>query len=55
MRLTTYGRRWERAVSHITTYGIRGAPIRSVDVARVMDMSYADGDRISKLIEIDPR
>ncbi len=25
------------------------------DVARVMDMSYADGDRISKLIETGPQ
>ncbi len=41
----------ERAVSHIITYGKLGAKSVLKDVARVMDMSYADGDRIAKLIE----
>lgn len=38
-------------MSHIITYGTMGAKSVLRDVARVMDMSYADGDRISKLIE----
>ena len=45
----------ERAVSHIITYGTMGAKSVLRDVARVMDMSYADGDRISKLIETGPK
>lgn len=45
----------ERAVSHIITYGTMGAKSVLRDVARVMDMSYADGDRISKLIEPGPK
>lgn len=45
----------ERAVSNIITYGTMGAKSVLRDVARVMDMSYADGDRIAKLIETGPK
>lgn len=45
----------ERAVSHIITYGTMGAKSVLRDVARVMDLSYADGDRIAKLIETGPK
>ncbi len=45
----------ERAVSHIITYGKLGAKSVLKDVARVMDMSYAEGDRIAKLIESGPK
>ncbi len=44
----------ERCVSHIITYGTMGAKSVVRDVARVMGMSYNDGDRISKLIDPKP-
>ena len=44
----------ERAVSHIITYGTMGAKSVIRDVARVLDLSYADSDRIAKLIESGP-
>ena len=45
----------ERAVTHIITYGTMGAKSVIKDVARVLDMSYADSDRIAKLIETGPK
>ncbi len=44
----------ERCVSHIITYGTMGAKSVIKDVARVMDMSYGDSDRIAKLIPSNP-
>ena len=44
----------ERAVSHIITYGTMGAKSVIRDVARVLDLSYAESDRIAKLIESGP-
>jgi DNA polymerase-3 subunit alpha len=44
----------ERCVSHIITYGTMGAKSVVRDVARVMGLPYADGDRISKLIDPKP-
>lgn len=44
----------ERAVSHIITYGTMGAKSVIKDVARVLDMSYSDSDKIAKLIESGP-
>ncbi|MCQ2364045.1 MAG: DNA polymerase III subunit alpha [Akkermansia sp.] len=44
----------ERAVTHIITYGTMGAKSVIKDVARVMDMSFADSDKIAKLIESGP-
>jgi DNA polymerase-3 subunit alpha len=44
----------ERSVSHIITYGTMGAKSVVRDVARVMGLSYADGDRLSKLIDPKP-
>ncbi|MCX6873066.1 MAG: DNA polymerase III subunit alpha [Verrucomicrobia bacterium] len=44
----------ERSVSHIITYGTMGAKSVVRDVARVMGMSYNDGDRLSKLIDPKP-
>ena len=44
----------ERCVSHIITYGTMGAKSVVRDVARVMGMSYNDGDRLSKLIDPKP-
>lgn len=44
----------ERAVTHIITYGTMGAKSVIKDVARVMDMSFADSDKIAKLIESVP-
>ncbi|MBE6416653.1 MAG: DNA polymerase III subunit alpha [Akkermansiaceae bacterium] len=44
----------ERAVTHIITYGTMGAKSVIKDVARVLDMSYSDSDRIAKLIESGP-
>jgi DNA polymerase-3 subunit alpha len=44
----------ERSVSHIITYGTMGAKSVVRDVARVMGMSYGDGDRLSKLIDPKP-
>jgi DNA polymerase-3 subunit alpha len=41
----------ERCVSHIITYGTMGAKSVVRDVARVMGMSYNDGDRLSKMID----
>jgi DNA polymerase-3 subunit alpha len=40
----------ERAVSQIVTFGTLGAKSVIRDVARVLGWSYADGDRISKMI-----
>ncbi|MCH5284176.1 MAG: DNA polymerase III subunit alpha [Akkermansiaceae bacterium] len=45
----------ERAVTHIITYGTMGAKSVIKDVARVLDMSYGDSDRIAKLIESGPK
>ena len=45
----------ERAVSHIITYGTMGAKSVIRDVARVLDLSYADSDKIAKLIESGPK
>jgi DNA polymerase-3 subunit alpha len=42
------------SVSHIITYGTMGAKSVVRDVARVMGLSYADGDRLSKLIDPKP-
>ncbi len=44
----------ERCVSHIITYGTMGAKSVIRDVARVMGLSYGDGDRLSKLIDPKP-
>ncbi|MBR4107348.1 MAG: DNA polymerase III subunit alpha [Akkermansia sp.] len=44
----------ERAVTHIITYGTMGAKSVIKDVARVLDMSYSDSDKIAKLIESGP-
>ncbi len=44
----------ERAVTHIITYGTMGAKSVIKDVARVMDLSFADSDKIAKLIESGP-
>ena len=44
----------ERAVTHIITYGTMGAKSVIKDVARVLDLSYADSDKIAKLIESGP-
>jgi DNA polymerase III subunit alpha len=41
-------------VSHIITYGTMGAKSVVRDVARVMGLSYGDGDRLSKLIDPKP-
>ena len=43
-----------QSVSHIITYGTMGAKSVVRDVARVMGLSYGDGDRISKLIDPKP-
>ncbi len=40
----------ERAVSQITTFGTLGAKSVVRDVARVLDWSYGDADRIAKMI-----
>ena len=40
----------ERAVSHIITFGTLGAKSVVRDVARVMGLSYSEGDRIAKMI-----
>ena len=45
----------ERAVTHIITYGTMGAKSVIRDVARVLDMSFSDSDRIAKLIETGPK
>ncbi len=44
----------DRSVSHIITYGTMGAKSVVRDVARVMGLSYGDGDRLSKLIDPKP-
>jgi DNA polymerase III subunit alpha len=44
----------DRCVSHIITYGTMGAKSVVRDVARVMGLSYGDGDRLSKLIDPKP-
>jgi DNA polymerase III subunit alpha len=43
----------EAAVSHIITFGTFGAKGVVRDVARVMGLSYGDGDRLSKMIPSD--
>lgn len=43
----------EEAVSHIITFGTFGAKGVVRDVARVMGLSFSDGDRISKMIPSD--
>lgn len=40
----------ERAVSHIVTFSTLGAKSVVRDVARVMGLSYGDGDRLAKMI-----
>jgi DNA polymerase-3 subunit alpha len=40
----------ERAVSHIVTFGTLGAKSVVRDVARVMGLSFTDGDRLAKMI-----
>ncbi len=40
----------ERAVSQIVTFGTLGAKSVVRDVARVMGMSYGDGDRLAKMV-----
>ncbi|MCB1231621.1 MAG: DNA polymerase III subunit alpha, partial [Verrucomicrobiae bacterium] len=40
----------ERAVSHIVTFGTLGAKSVVRDVARVMGMSFTEGDRLAKMI-----
>ncbi len=40
----------ERAVSHIITFGTLGAKSVVRDVARVMGLSFTEGDRIAKMI-----
>ncbi|MEM9283737.1 MAG: DNA polymerase III subunit alpha [Verrucomicrobiota bacterium] len=44
----------ERSVSHIITYGTLGAKSVLRDVARVMGLSYGDGDKLAKMIEAKP-
>ncbi len=44
----------ERSVSHIITYGTLGAKSVIRDVARVTGVSYADADRLAKMIEAKP-
>ncbi len=44
----------ERAVTHIITYGTMGAKSVIKDVARVLDMSFADSDKMTKHIESGP-
>ena len=45
----------ERNVTHIITYGTMGAKSVIKDVARVLDMSYGDSDKIAKLIPTGPK
>ncbi len=45
----------ERCVTHIITYGTMGAKSVIKDVARVLDMSYGDSDKIAKLIPTGPK
>lgn len=45
----------DRCVTHIITYGTMGAKSVIRDVARVLDMGYADGDKIAKLIPTGPK
>ncbi len=45
----------ERAVTHIITYGTMGAKSVVRDVARVLDMSYGESDRLAKQIENGPK
>ncbi len=44
----------ERAVSQIVTFGTLGAKSVIRDVARVMGLKYADGDRIAKMVPTGP-
>ncbi len=44
----------ERSVSNIITYGTMGAKSVIRDVARVLDISYSEADRISKMIDSKP-
>lgn len=43
----------EKAVSHVITFGTLGAKSVIRDVARVLGMSYGEGDRIAKMIPAD--
>ena len=45
----------ERAVTHIITYGTMGAKSVIRDVARVLDISYGESDKLAKLIETGPK
>lgn len=45
----------ERSVSNIITYGTMGAKSVIRDVARVMDVSYGEADRLAKMIETGPK
>jgi len=45
----------DRCVTHIITYGSMGAKSAIRDVARVLDMGYADGDKMAKLIPTGPK
>ncbi len=44
----------ERAVAQIVTFGTLGAKSVIRDVARVMGLSYGDGDRIAKMVPTGP-
>lgn len=45
----------ERSVSNIITYGTMGAKSVIRDVARVLDVSYGEADRLAKMIETGPK
>ncbi len=45
----------EKSVAQIITFGTLGAKAAIRDVARVLGMSYGDGDRLSKMIPFDPK
>lgn len=45
----------ERSVSNIITYGTMGAKSVIRDVARVLDISYGEADRLAKMIETGPK
>lgn len=45
----------DRCVSHIITYGTMGAKSVLRDVARVLNVDYADADRLAKMIETAPK
>ena len=44
----------ERAVTHIITYGTMGAKSVIKDVARVLNLEFAESDKLAKLIESGP-